>query len=284
MMPSLEELFSRIVPAVTAEFNDASDFLYIYGDGAANEIDLITSFVIGEPWDYLMVFDGTTQVSIDSSPDGPGINTDRLSGIFVTAGDGDDTVSISSLSDYTGFRPRLEGEGGDDTLVGAVHYGTSLWGGNGSDQLLGGNGDDSIRGGDTDDGNDWAVSGEGHDSLTGGNGHDTLDGGLGSDTISGGLGSDLLYGGNGTDSLHGGNGTDTVHGMNGADTIYGGNGSDTLIGGEHNDCLFGEDHDDLLEGNEGNDTLNGGDGTDDGNGGSGTDSAVSLESSDECEL
>jgi ELWxxDGT repeat protein len=116
---------------------------------------------------------------------------------------------------------------------------------------------------DSTDGTEISIYGtEGSDNLLGGNsseqiqalsGNDTIDGRGGNDTIDGGDGNDRLISRGGNDNLLGGNGNDTLNSENGDDTLLGVQGNDVLSGGSGND---------LLDGQIGNDALNGGDGDD----------------------
>lgn len=98
----------------------------------------------------------------------------------------------------------IEGEAGNDKLIGASQADTML-GGAGNDTLRGAGGDDDLRG---DNGNDKIWGGSDDDYLNGGSGKDTLLGNLGDDTLLGGGGNDTLNGGRGDDTLTGGGGAD----------------------------------------------------------------------------
>ncbi|GAB6041680.1 hypothetical protein JCM17961_23550 [Endothiovibrio diazotrophicus] len=152
--------------------------------------------------------------------------------------EGDD---ILTAWDTTG--QRVDGEGGNDTLVGAT----------GSDSIYGGTGDDTLSGAS---GNDALYGGEGNDTLAGDGGNDTLDGGEGDDILTDTSGTNTLIGGAGNDTLsggpyaysdlHGGIGDDTMTGGLYADTYRFdlGDGNDVIsdIGGyagyNYNDVLF----------------------------------------------
>jgi RTX calcium-binding nonapeptide repeat (4 copies) len=111
----------------------------------------------------------------------PGVATELVckaslvAGFEVNAGDGDDSVSVSS----------------------AVELPVTMRGGPGNDKLIGGSGPDKL------------IGGEGNDKIAGRGGDDVLFGGPGNDELLGGSGSDVLRGGN-TDALRGGGGHDTV--------------------------------------------------------------------------
>lgn len=147
----------------------------------------------------------------------------------------------------------LEGEGGNDTLIG----------GEAGDTIFGGAGEDSIAGGVGDDG-----------LLQGGQGEDTVLGGDGDDFVYGGQQNDRVDGEAGNDFVQGNLGDDSVFGGTGQDTLRGGQGHDTLFGGEGDDLIFGDLGNDTLQGDSGSDTLNGGAGSDVLSGGAGTDVAA----------
>jgi Ca2+-binding RTX toxin-like protein len=87
-------------------------------------------------------------------------------------GNGQDTITAGD-----GFKARIAGEAGEDTIHGA----------DGDDQLLGGAGEDTIRGGT---GNDTIGGGRDVDSLFGEAGNDTINGDEEGATIDGGPGRD----------------------------------------------------------------------------------------------
>ncbi len=75
--------------------------------------------------------------------------------VYVTGGEGNDTITAGASSDT------LIGGEGRDTLIGNA----------GDDLLMGGEGNDNLDGGE---GDDWLIGGEGDDTLTGGTGSDTF--------------------------------------------------------------------------------------------------------------
>ncbi|WP_304441806.1 calcium-binding protein, partial [Limnohabitans sp. JirII-31] len=109
------------------------------------------------------------------------------------------------------------GTEGADYMVGFTNYASRINGLGGNDTLIGGNQDDVLDGG------------EGDDSLSGGYGNDTLMGGAGNDTLNAADGNDTLTGGAGNDSLSGDYGDDTLTGGEGNDYLSGGFGSDTYV-------------------------------------------------------
>jgi len=190
--------------------------------------------------------------------------------------DGDDTFDASGLT----AAARLDGKGGDDSLLGGSAN-DRLYGDGGADSLLGGEGNDRLYV-DADDilidgglGTDTVYvqtaagvtldlaashveNAYGHD---GGDNFDAsdltaaarLDGKGGDDSLLGGSANDRLYGRAGDDNLTGGDGNDY---------LYGHTGTDALAGGEGNDRLYGHDDADILVGGAGNDRLYGGGGSD----------------------
>ena len=99
--------------------------------------------------------------------------------LTIRGGLGNDVLNATNAK--TGLiRMRMEGNDGDDTLIG----------GQGNDTLVGEAGIDRLRGGL---GNDLAIGGVSIDSINGEGGNDTLFGGDGTDTLVGD-GSDTISG------------------------------------------------------------------------------------------
>ncbi|MGB3493251.1 MAG: DUF4394 domain-containing protein [Elainellaceae cyanobacterium] len=121
----------------------------------------------------------------------------------------------------------LNGDGGNDVLIGGVDE-DALSGGSGNDVLMGGFSGDTLRGNNGDD------------FLTGDRGNDVLNGGAGNDIAEGGRRKDTLRGRGGDDLLKGGVGKDSIRGNQGADVLLGGRGRDTIIGGGGNDFIEGD--------------------------------------------
>lgn len=236
--------------------------------------------------------------------------TAPTTGMTITGGDGNDSLTLSSLDSLfasllevrgdngadtlnaTGFTLPLRVLGGNDNdvltggaaadyLAGEGGNDTQL-GGNGNDTLLGGAGVDSLSG---EDGNDL-IRGQGssRDTLTGGLGNDTLDGSQDvlietgdvnfvlTDTQLTGLGTDVLIGLTEA-TLNGGASANTINAAayTGYALLYGREGNDTLIGNNGANFLNGEGGDDSLVGSGGNDNLFGGAGRDTLDGGAGDD-------------
>jgi Ca2+-binding RTX toxin-like protein len=116
----------------------------------------------------------------------------EIATIAVDAGNGADSVRIDESNGVFGdtIPTTIDGENGNDTLVGGAGAGT----------LNGGNGDDTVAGG------------SGAEKLVGGNGNDSIDGNRG---------NDVAFMGNGNDTFiwDPGDGSDTVEGQNGEDTM-----------------------------------------------------------------
>lgn len=111
----------------------------------------------------------------------PGVPTELVckaplvAGFEVNAGEGDDTVSVSST----------------------IEVPVTMRGGSGNDTLVGGSGPDKL------------IGGEGNDKVAGRGGGDVLYGGPGNDVLLGGAGNDVLRGGS-TDVMNGGSGHNTL--------------------------------------------------------------------------
>ncbi|GGE00364.1 hemolysin [Polymorphobacter glacialis] len=195
-------------------------------------------------------------------------------------GAGNDIADFSARGNGAAYTKQvlLNGEDGDDTLIGGSNN-DEINGGNGIDLLIGNGGGDKLDGGagnDTIYGDDMGANlVGGQDTLRGRAGDDTLYGGVSADalygdedndTLYGGLSGDTLYGGIGNDMLYGddpgGIGGDKLFGDAGDDELRGGGGIDQLDGGTGNDRLYGDDADDIVRGRAGNDLLVGGAGND----------------------
>ncbi|MEX0784299.1 MAG: calcium-binding protein [Dehalococcoidia bacterium] len=221
------------------------------------------------------------------------IMRDRFDAIVVSARDGNDQVVIDESNGvFTDTHPTtLNGEGGDDRLLGGAGAET-LIGGVGVDQAFGGAGDDRMI---------WNP-GDGTDLNEGGTGNDTaeVNGGNVAEVFSAtangtrvrfdrtspapfaidiGTTEDLVLnasGGNDSFSatgdlaplirirVDGGPGNDTLLGGNGVDALLGGDGNDFVDGNQGNETAFLGDGDDVFQWDpgDGSDTLEGGPGTD----------------------
>lgn len=156
-----------------------------------------------------------------------------VSKISIKGGKRNDLIEIRELNGAISIAAVLQGNQGDDTLIGGsgndVIKGLggrdSIVGNAGDDRIYGGVGDDNIAAGD---GNDYVKADNGNDSVSGGTGDDVLKGMPGRDTISGDEGNDRIDGGSGDDSLLGGAGDDVIWAKVGRDNVSGGDGADTL--------------------------------------------------------
>jgi len=161
----------------------------------------------------------------------------------ITSGNDSITANNAAAPNY------LAGGAGDDTLsAAAAPQLNTLVGGAGNDSIIGGAGFNQINGNVGDDTivghstvGDWLSGGQGNDSIdasasTGGN---IINGNLGNDTIVGGSGPDTLLGGQGDDVIHAGSGAAWISGDLGNNTIYGGQGMDTFHASGGHDVVNG---------------------------------------------
>jgi len=155
------------------------------------------------------------------------INITQVTGITVNGGDGPNDINLTGVNSgsFTKLTSvRINGNAGNDTILGTLDLNDTIVGGDGNDELTGQNG---------------------LNSIDGGHGDDTISGGLGNDTILGYDGNDDIGGDAGNDSIVGGDGDDTLDGSSGADTVLAGDGNDTVTGdttgftGAGNDSLDG---------------------------------------------
>jgi Ca2+-binding RTX toxin-like protein len=180
--------------------------------------------------------------------------------IVVTGGNGNDTIAVDP-SVPAGAKVRINGNAGDDTLVG----------GSGDDVLEAGenynspdNGHDRLEG---NGGSDVLYADPGGDELFGGSGNDLLvnsvltcqghkfDGGSGEDTVSYARSKDNLrieLGGTGgppgcgnPDQVLGDN--ESLEGSDGPDVLVGDNGDNSLMGHLGADTFIGKGGDDFIE-------------------------------------
>ncbi|MDY7098225.1 MAG: calcium-binding protein, partial [Pseudomonadota bacterium] len=289
--------FSQTALDVVAQ--DDGGFLFLWTE--LNRGSLAGTFIaqydnagqaVGDP----LELDGIgTTASITPYPDG------RL---LVT-----DTGTFTSFLIVDGRGGNLDGDEGDNILVGRAAGPSTINGFGGNDEFFGTDEDDTFFGGE---GNDIFRSGRGNDQLSGGAGDDTYylaefndttiieNAGEGIDTVIAfdgfqlpdnvenamliegesfaispltGNASDNVLTGNdaASNTLIGGGGNDTLSGLGRNDRLEGGSGNDTLLGGDGDDRLFGGADDDLIEGGEGDDIIQIGTGTDRAFGGAGND-------------
>jgi hypothetical protein len=161
-------------PTLKAEVNDGT--LQIAGSPLPEQIALRLS--AGDP--------GRLQVDVGNN--GSADHTFDLStfrAIDVTSGEGNDTVLIDQVNGTftTTEATRIDGQNGDDTLIG----------GSGAEVFLGGNGDDFVDG---NGGVDAAFMGRGDDTFVWdpGDANDLVEGDSGSDTLvfNGAVGSEIM--------------------------------------------------------------------------------------------
>src|SRR5262245_379004 len=228
-----------------------------------------------------------------TDPSGGPVAGTGLHRILVSAGDGPDHASLADVthSVFGGLgNVSVDGEGGDDTLIGSA-LGDVLSGGGGSDDLRGGEGADElipeagaseVAGGDGRD----TLSLRGNTSWTVTNGQvqrstpyeQTTLGSVETVEIVLGAGDNFVSGASFSGSLvlDGRGGNDLFDTGRGRDLLKGGGGNDRLESGGGADRLLGQGGDDFLFGEAGNDELDGGPGGDGCNGGTGADSLVSC--------
>jgi Ca2+-binding RTX toxin-like protein len=275
ILPEVEPLGDRILPAVTASFS--LGFLTVFGDALDNNI-IISRDAAGK----ILVNSGAVTIKGGT----PTVANTSLIQVFGQGGN--DTVT---LNEANGALPRafLFGGSGNDTITGGsgndMIFGQAgndqLFGKGGSDFLFGGTDNDVLTGGDADD----QVFGEaGNDRMIWNPGDDTdlNEGGAGIDTVevNGGNGAEIFtVTANGTRvrfdrvnpapfSLDIGTSENLVVNMNGGDdsfsatgnlatlihmTVDGGAGNDTILGGNGADTLLGGDGNDFIDGNQGAD-------------------------------
>ena len=193
--------------------------------GGTDGADTITLFAGNKSFDVTrngetvnVMYDRVDAVEIYAKGGDDVIDANVPTGVYVHAGDGNDTVA-------GGFGPDvLTGGDGDDQLVGR----------GGDDRLNGNSGRDVLIG---SGGNDRLYGGPHRDQLLGGAGRDQLFGENGDDLLLGGNDNDVLFGGNHDDALYGQRGDDRHHGQNGDDLIGGDAGTDLHDGGRGRDIL-----------------------------------------------
>ena len=236
-----------------------------------------TAISVAMPSGALMIYsgNGNDQVTIGALP--PGMETT----VVVNGEDGNDTIvgtgSPTAVQFYGGngndsltgsdFGDQLDGGDGNDLLAGRGDD-DRLSGGDGNDTLEGDGGDDFLNGQSDDD---VVIGGADDDRLLGGSGNDTLDAGEGRNRISGNAGDDTLQSGSDSDRLYGGPGADVLNAGDGDNTLNGQTGNDTLTGGDDDDRLYGGADDDVLDGGGGADRVRGNAGDDTLSGGEGAD-------------
>jgi Ca2+-binding RTX toxin-like protein len=162
---------------------------------------------------------------------------------FTDAFAGDDSITASNARADNNI---LGYDGADTIDASAAPQNNTLFGGAGADYLVGGPGFNRLNGNIGDDTivgaskqGDCLLGGQGNDSIDASNstGHNALQGNIGDDTLHGGAGGDTLRGGKGQDVLEGGSGADWISGDLGANTLTGGGGADTFHAGAGHDLV-----------------------------------------------
>ena len=195
----------------------------------------------------------------------------NISSINIRGGSGANTIDLSGVSsaDFTSLtRVFVTGGDGDDTITGTVDFNDTILAGDGNDTVTVGIGATSVDGGD---GHDTIVAGDGDDTIEGGDGHDLIMAGPGNDSVRAGDGNDTVSGEDGDDTIDAGDGNDLINGNAGLDLIDGGFGDDMLMGDSDDDTILGGAGKDTIGGGDGDDLLDGGAGADSLFGGSGSD-------------
>ncbi len=249
------------------------------------------------PGQVQLTVNGVTDTSLGS------IQASTVRAITIIGSDNDNVIDISGVTaaefsfvdpdTLIGIQIFVDGDDGNDTLIGTPDLNETLAGGNGADSINqnlattptgnltidGGDGNDTVSGGT---GNDVIDAGNGDDVVSGGDGNDTITGDDGNDLLNGDGGDDSIFGDDGADTINGGDGSDMVNGGSGVDSVSGDAGNDTVYGGAGNDLLFGDGGaspgDDVIFGNSGNDRITGGGGNDLLDGGAGDDFIVTSQS------
>jgi len=124
----------------------------------------------------------------------------------------------------------LRGGPGDDSIVGGAGF-NAVNGNQGQDTIVG-----------RSEVGDWLLGGQGADLIDAraSKGLNILNGNQGDDTLQGGDGGGILRGGQGNDIVVGGSGADWISGDMGDNTLTGGGGADTFVAipGHHTDRVL----------------------------------------------
>ena len=145
-------------------------------------------------------------------------------------------TSVTNQTESSGGGDTIEGNLGDDVILGGPGGDPNVQGGDGQDIILGDNGVVSLSGGVVQ-----IVQGFGDggvDILKGNAGNDILMGGCQGDTLEGNQGNDILIGDAGI--VNGIQVIAVVGGGDGVDKIYGHEGEDKILGGGGGDFLYGD--------------------------------------------
>jgi len=174
--------------------------------------------------------------------------------------DFDDVTNIGNRGQEYGGSETIEGNSGDDIILGGPAGDPDIQGNSGNDTILGDNGEIVLDGGDL-------VSIDTRDEEFGG--ADTIQGNIGDDIIIGGPNgsSDVINGNEDDDIILGDNGLidfnadgdlktlDLIRSENdnigGDDFLYGNDGEDVIMGGKGGDTIDGDEKDDIILGDNG---------------------------------
>jgi Ca2+-binding RTX toxin-like protein len=208
---------------------------------------------------YVYSKDGDDQVTAE-----PALRTEVEGGagadVVTTAGAirGGDGADLLTGNGPAGSGPLIDGESGDDRLVGG-NADESMIGGPGSDSLQGGGGDDQL------DGDEPSITGTDNieaDAIDGGPGRDTLNWSGRSTAVVVDLadpGPDGAAGENeqlsGLEILQTGSGDDSLVGTDGPDTFDPGAGTDSVSAGGGDDYVESSDDSDRFDLGAGSDTV-----------------------------
>lgn len=162
---------------------------------------------------------------------GNDILTGEFGVLFLSGGDGNDTISTSAT------HASIDGGAGQDLAT--------IFTDNGNHTISIANSSvlQTFAGGQTLVGIEQIslTLGSGNDTITGGDLMDTLLGNAGNDVLNGGGANDRLVGSTGNDVLDGGDGADELTGDSGGDILRGGAGDDILVQG-YITLIDGPDH------------------------------------------
>lgn len=212
----------------------------------------------GDVLDFNVSQDGAISVDLGAGQDTVMVSADsdvdqvRLTFTSKEVGNGNPNDSGALANQDGGLAVRLQAEGADDSLTGAVsrfddegitfvadgdftfdvrELVNGVARGDGFKVVTLGTSDDDVFDESVATENYYIDGGRGDDRLTGGSGNDFLQGGAGADRLTGGDGDDSFIGGAGKDRITGGAGDDSCNynaSTGGADRIDLGSGDDTI--------------------------------------------------------
>jgi Ca2+-binding RTX toxin-like protein len=158
---------------------------------------------------------------------------------------GNDLVTANNAPDVNNI---LTYDGNDTINAAAAPQADTLFGGNGDDSIVTGAAFNRVNGNQGEDTivghsvvGDWLLGGQGADTIDASHstGANIINGNLGADTLVGGAGADSLRGGQGDDVIHAGSGSDWLSGDLGTNTLVGGAGMDTFHAAAGHDVVSG---------------------------------------------